>query len=80
MTLNWVLTLRLAVKKMEPKQNMYYILVDDRDTQVQTFDSFVKAQAAYYRQWWRHDGSVPGKLIYGEYQVDPQSGGMMGEF
>jgi hypothetical protein len=59
---------------------MYYILVNDQDNQVQTFDSFVKAQVAYYRQWRRQDGSLPGKLIYAELHVDPQSGEVVGEF
>lgn len=54
---------------------MFYILVDtDSESRCMTFDSFQKAQAAYYRQWRAADGSIPWKIICGEYIVDPVDG------
>jgi hypothetical protein len=54
---------------------MFYILVDTAtESRCMTFDSFQKAQAEYYRQWRAADGSIPWKIICGEYQVDPADG------
>jgi hypothetical protein len=57
---------------------MFYILVDTAtETRCMTFDSFSKAQDAYYRQWRSQDGSIPWKIICGEYQVNPANGDIL---
>jgi hypothetical protein len=59
---------------------MFYILVDiATESRCMTFDSFTKAQDAYYRQWRAADGTIPWKIIYGEYTIDPATGNTKSE-
>lgn len=54
---------------------MLYILVDlETESFCMTFDSFSRAQAEYYRQWRLADGSIPWKIIYAQYELDPVTG------
>jgi hypothetical protein len=65
--------MHISLNKGEPA--VFYILVDtETESRCMTFDSFSKAQAAYYQQWRAADGSIPWKIIYGEYAVDPMTG------
>jgi len=54
---------------------MYYVLVNiETQNSCVTFDSFAKAQAAYYRQWRRQDGSIPWRIVCAQYELDPRNG------
>jgi hypothetical protein len=53
---------------------MYYILASDKENVDITFDSFAKAQRAYYLQWRLADGSIPWKIIHAQYELDPVTG------
>jgi|APFre7841882654_1041346.scaffolds.fasta_scaffold15258_9 hypothetical protein len=56
----------------------YYILLDmETESRCMTFDSFTKAQEAYYRQWRLADGTIPWRIIYGEHVVDPKTGNIL---
>jgi len=53
---------------------MYYVLVNiETQNSCVTFDSFAKAQAAYYRQWRRQDGSIPWRIVCAQYELDPRN-------
>ena len=56
---------------------MYYILVNDDENTAMTFESFAKAQTAYYRQWRKNDGSIPWKILHAEHEIDPTNGNIM---
>jgi hypothetical protein len=58
---------------------MLYLLVSDEENCAMTFDSFVKAQTAYYRQWRKNDGSIPWKILYADVEVDPVTGNRVTE-
>ena len=55
---------------------MFYILVHDEYQTAHTYDSFIKAQEAYYRQWRRQDGTIPWSIleVNAEVKVDPETG------
>lgn len=58
---------------------MLYILVDlETESFCMTFDSFSRAQAEYYRQWRLADGSIPWRIISGEYVLNPATGDILG--
>jgi len=56
---------------------MYYILINDEENCAMTFDSFSRAQSAYYHQWRNNDGSIPWKILQADYEINAADGNIM---
>jgi hypothetical protein len=53
---------------------MTYVLLHDTENLTESFVDLKSAQRSFYRKWRLDDGSIPWRMFYGEYQLDPATG------
>ena len=55
-----------------------YVIIHNDENRWESFDDLASAQRCFYLKWRDDDGSIPWKMFYGDYEIDPANGFILG--